>query len=112
MVPSLIISTWLLGLLSFGMIGGAIYLLYEWYQRAWDYDPNLNRLVFEPNLGFNALTAILLAGLLLLIWTFFGALLLRLILGGKKAPKSELDPPRMTRTGTVQHLQRPDGSEL
>ncbi len=112
MIPSLIIVTWLLGLFSFAMIGGAIYLLYDWYQQVWVYDPNLNRFVFEPNFGFNALTAILLAALLLLIWTFFGGMLLRLVLGGKRGAESELDPPRMTREGTVQRLPRPDGSEL
>jgi hypothetical protein len=52
MLPTLILFTWLLGLLSFAMIGGAIYLLYEWYQRAWEYDVDLNRFVFAPDLGF------------------------------------------------------------
>jgi pimeloyl-ACP methyl ester carboxylesterase len=112
MVPSLIISTWLLGLLSFGIAGGAIYLLYEWYQRAWEYDPDLNRRVFEADLGLNALTAMLVVGLLLLIWTFLGGLLLRLILASQKGQASPLDPPTMARNGTEQRLQRPDGSEL
>jgi pimeloyl-ACP methyl ester carboxylesterase len=112
MIPSLIITSWLLGLLSFGILGGAIYLLYEWYQRAWAYEPDLNRFVFDPNFGFNALTAILLAGLILLVWTFAGRALLPLILGHGKRNPSDLDPPQQTREGTVQRLQRPDGTEL
>jgi pimeloyl-ACP methyl ester carboxylesterase len=112
MIPVFIISIWLLGLLSFGILGGAIYLLYEWYQRVWTFDPNLNRYIFDPDFGFNMLTAMLVAGLTLLLWTFFGALILRLILGSKKREPSGLEPPRMTREGAVQRLQRPDGSEL
>src|SRR6476659_1979729 len=112
MVPSLIISTWLFGLLSFGIMGGAVFLLYEWYQRVWIYDPNLNQYIFAPNFGFNTLTAMLVAGVVLVILTFFGGLLLRLLMSGKKGNRSKLDPPRMTREGTVHRLKRPDGSEL
>ena len=112
MIPPLIIITWLLGLLSFGIIGSAVYLLYEWYQRVWTYNPDLNRYIFDPNFGFNALTAMLVAGLLLLIWTFLGGLILRVVMGSRNRGDSKLDPPRMTREGTVQRLKRPDGSEL
>ncbi len=112
MIPPLIITTWLLGLLSFGIIGSAVYLLYEWYQRVWTYNPDLNRYIFDPNFGFNALTAMLVAGLLLLTWTFLGGLILRVVMGSRNRGDSKLDPPRMTREGTVQRLKRPDGSEL
>lgn len=112
MVPSLIILIWFLGLLSLAITGGAIYLLYEWYQRVWQFDPALNQWVFAPHLGFNTQTALLAAGLVLLLLTFFGGSLLRLIMGYKNRRNSDLDPPRMTREGTAQRLQRPDGSEL
>lgn len=112
MLPTLIITTWLLGLLSFAFIGGAIYFLYEWYQRAWEFDSDLNRLVFAPDFGFNALTLLLVAGLLLLILTFAGRLLLPLFLGNQSRNQSKFDPPQKTREGKQQRLQRPDGTEL
>src|SRR3954463_15740183 len=102
MVPSLILLIWFFGLLSFAITGGAIYLLYEWYQRAWQFDPALNQVVFAPHLGFNQQTALLAAGLVLLLVTFFGGALLRLLMANKNRTGSELDPPRMTREGTVQ----------
>jgi hypothetical protein len=112
MIPTLIFTSWLLGLLSFAVIAGTIYLLYEWYQRAWEYDADLSRLVFAPDFGFNLLTLLLVAGLLLLLWSFAGRLLLPLFLGRGKQNNSELEPPRQTRGGSSQRLQRPDGTEL
>jgi hypothetical protein len=41
MIPIFILQTWLLGLLSLGVVGGAVYLAYEWQQRSWGWDPVL-----------------------------------------------------------------------
>ena len=35
MIPIFILQTWLLGLVSLGVVGGAVYLAYEWQQRSW-----------------------------------------------------------------------------
>lgn len=43
MIPTFIISAWLFGLLSFGLIGAGVYLTREWYRRAWVYDPQIDR---------------------------------------------------------------------
>lgn len=112
MLPTLILPIWLFGLLSFAITGSTIYLLYEWYERAREFDPDLNRMVFAPDFGFNAPTFMLLAGLLLLLWTFAGRLLLPFFLGNKPRQPSPHDPPRHNREGESQRLQRPDGTEL
>jgi pimeloyl-ACP methyl ester carboxylesterase len=111
-MPTLIISTWLLGLFSFALVGGAIYMLYEWYQRAWEFDPDLNRRIFEPDFGLNGLTMLLLGGILLLVLSLAGRLLLPLFLGQGRSRDADFDPPRKSREGEVQRLQRPDGTEL
>lgn len=112
MIPSFILAMWFWGLLSLGALGGGFYLAWEWYQRAWVYQPILERYVFDPNFGFNAQTAWLTAALGLLIWAFTGGLLVRLFLGRTGKAPSPDDPPRQTREGAVQRLSRPDGSEL
>lgn len=112
MIPSFILAIWFWGLLSLGAIGGGLYLAWEWYQRAWVYQPTLERYVFDPNFGFNTQTAWLVAALGLLIWAFAGGLLVRLFLGRTGNAPSPDDPPRQTREGAVQRLLRPDGSEL
>jgi pimeloyl-ACP methyl ester carboxylesterase len=110
MVPTFIISVWLFGLLSFGLIGGGIYLTREWYQRAWVYDPQLDRAIFNPQFGFNVPTALLVAGIVLLVWAIAGGLIIRWAAG--LLGRSGSDHPQQTREGEVHRLQRPDGSEL
>lgn len=103
---------WLQGLISLGILGGGIYSLWEWVQRARDYDPDLNRAVFDPNFGLNGQTALLILGLALLLWTFVGRLLLKPLLG--RPPGSDPDDAGtqdILPTAT-QRLARPDGSEL
>lgn len=112
MIPSFILAMWLWGLLSLGAIAGGLYLAWEWYQRAWAYQPTLERYVFDPNFGFNAQTAWLVAALLLLIWAFAGGLLVRLCLALMGHGSADDDTPRQTRGGVVQRLSRPDGSML
>ena len=109
MLPTSIIFMWLQGLLSLSILGGGIYALWEWVERARDYDPDLGRAVFDPNLGFNGQTALLVLGLALLLWTFAGRLILKPLLG--RPPKDDEGdsaddiPPAATR-----RLERPDGS--
>jgi pimeloyl-ACP methyl ester carboxylesterase len=110
-IPPFIFLIWLLGLLSFAVIGAGIYLLREWYLRAWEYSPTLERAVFDPNFGWNGQTALLLGGLALIVWALAGGLILRLFAGLGSASRHD-DPPRHTRGGTVHRLRRPDGSEL
>ncbi len=113
MIPISIIFVWLSGLLSFALIGGGFYLAREWYQRAWSYHRAFDRYVFDANFGFNEETALLAAGLALLVWAFAGGLVLRLILGlASRRSGGEGDRPTQSRGGVSQRLRRPDGSEL
>lgn len=111
MLPTSIIFQWLQGLLSVGILGGGIYALWQWVEQARDYDPDLGRAIFDPNLGLNGQTALLVLALALLLWTFAGRLILKLLLG--RPPKDDAEdstediPPAATR-----RLERPDGSEL
>jgi pimeloyl-ACP methyl ester carboxylesterase len=38
MIPIFVLQTWLLGLFSLGVIGGALYLAHQWQQRSWGWD--------------------------------------------------------------------------
>ena len=115
MLPTSIILQWLQGLLSAAILGGGIFALWEWFQRARAYDSTLDRYAFDPNWGFNGQTALLVLGLVLLLWTFAGRLLLKPLLG--RPPGADEDnendegaeDPAPTST---QRLVRPDGSEL
>lgn len=112
LIPTFILAMWLWGLLSLGLVGGGLYLLWQWYERAWVYHPSLDRYVFAPNWGFNTETALLAAGLLLLLWACSGGLLARWLLGGSGRSHSPDERPEHTRDGIVHRLSRPDGSEL
>jgi pimeloyl-ACP methyl ester carboxylesterase len=111
MIPTAILTTWLFGLLAFGLVGGSIYLARAWYVRAWVYDPALARYVLAHDWGWNAETALLLGGLFLLIWVLAGGLIVRAILS-LGASRGDADAPRPTRDGTVHRLERPDGAVL
>lgn len=111
MIPTAIILIWFSGLLSLGIIGGAVYLLYQWYQTAWVYDRLLDCVVFNPDIGMNAPTALLVGGLLLLIWAIAGGFLVRLFLR-LISRNSTHEQPTPARDGRIQRLQRPDGTEL
>ena len=112
MIPTAIIPIWFSGLLSVGIIGGAVYLLREWYRNSWIYDAVLDRTVFNPDIGLNAPTALLVAGLLLLLWAVAGGLIIRLALRMTSRSAMGADQPTAARDGRVQRLQRPDGTEL
>ena len=105
MIPTFIFAIWLWGLLSLSFIGGGIYLIYEWYQRVWRYDATLDRALFDPNFGFNLPTALLAAGLILLIWAFAGRFLIRLLLGNAQRSDDKANPPRQKRDGCWNHQE-------
>jgi pimeloyl-ACP methyl ester carboxylesterase len=111
MIPTAIIFIWFSGLLSLGIIAGAVYLLREWYQTAWVYDAVLDRTIFDPHIGLNVPTALLVGGLLLLLWAVAGAIIVRLLLR-LTSRNSPHDQPTSVRDGRTQRLRRPDGTEL
>jgi pimeloyl-ACP methyl ester carboxylesterase len=111
MIPTAIMFIWFSGLLSVGIIAGGVYLLREWYQTAWVYDAVLDRAIFNPAIGLNGPTALLVGGLLLLIWAIAGGLIIRLVLRLISRPATD-DQPTPARDGRVHRLQRPDGTEL
>lgn len=108
----LVFSVWLSYLLSLGLVGGGVYLLWAWFQRAWAYDPQLDRYMFDLNAGFNLPTACLAAGLALLLWAVAGGWIIRGLGSLTCRSRARGDRPRDTRQGRVQRLPRPDGSEL
>ncbi|MBC8163862.1 MAG: alpha/beta hydrolase [Roseiflexaceae bacterium] len=111
MIPTAIIAIWFSGLFSLGIIGGAVYLLREWYRNSWVYDAVLDQTVFNPDFGLNAPTALLVSGLLLLLWAVAGGLIVRLFLRLISRSSTE-NPPTGARDGRIQKLPRPDGTEL
>ena len=88
-MPPTFLLLWLVQLLSIGILGGGIYILYEWYER---------ELVGTPYL---------VAGIALVLWSFGGSFISLPLLRRKGA-----EEPKLMRTGTVQRIQRPDGSAL
>jgi pimeloyl-ACP methyl ester carboxylesterase len=112
MLPNLILLQWLQGLLSLGILGGGIYALWEWVQKARIYDADLDRYIFDPNWGLNGQTALLALGVGLLLWTLAGRLLLKPLLGRPPGHNDGDGPDNdILPTGT-QRLVRPDGAEL
>lgn len=79
----------LLQLLSTAVLGGGIYILYEWYER--------------ELVGMSYLVA----GLVMVLWSFGGRFISLPLL---RRPGTE--EPKLMRTGTVQRVPRPDGSVL
>ncbi len=110
MLPHMLIFQWLQSLLSLAVLGGGIYALWTWYERARAYDPTLDRYVFDPDWGLNGQTALLALGLLLLLWTVAGRLLLLPLLG--RPPQSDPDDGPDVAPAATQRLARPDGSDL
>ena len=113
MIPIFILHTWLFGLVSLGMIGGAVYLGHEWQRRCWGWDPVAQKSVFEPHFGWNSDTALLAAWVVLTVVALFGGALIRGILQltrNRKIPDTE--PDISLEPAARQRLRRPDGSEL
>ena len=88
-MPFNFLIVWLVGLLSIGVLGGGVYILYEWYE------------------GELQGTLYLLGGLAMVILSLAGRFPLLLFLR-----RPGFDEPKTLRTGTVQQLQRPDGSVI
>lgn len=88
LMPLDFLLRWLIGPLAIALLGGGIYILYEWYEgelldRAW-----------------------LIAGWAMVIWSCLGFLPLSLLRRGGR------DEPKMQRSRETQRLSRPDGSEI
>ena len=114
MIPTFILQTWLLGLLSLGIIGSAFYLAREWQQRSWVWDPVLERWFFAPDFGANQETMLLVIAIILIGVALAGGTIvkaiLRLTTHGKAGAKADLR--RTSKSTSQQRLLRPDGSEL
>lgn len=88
-MPVNFLFVWLVQLLSIGVLGGGIYILYEWYER--------------EVVG----TFYLVAGLVMVLWSIAGRFISLPLL---RRPGT--DEPKFMRSKTVQRLPRPDGSVL
>lgn len=84
-----IIIMWLVGLLSIGILGGGIYIVYQWY------------------IGELVEIFYLLCGGAMILWSIVGR---HFSLPLLRRPGT--DEPKLMRTGTVQRVPRPDGSVL
>lgn len=114
MIPIFILHTWLLGLLSLGIVGAAGWLAHEWQQRSWHWDDGLQRSFFHPNLGWNEPTALLVAAVLLALVALFGGSMVRagLWLLKRKDDKPADDPRIAPVPVKTQTVEAPDGSQL
>ena len=114
MIPTFILKTWLLGLISLGILGSAAYLVHEWQQRSWQWDPILEKSVFAPHFGSNEETMLFAGALILLLLACCGGPLMKTFLRLAHPRKADSDPdPRISPEPTSrQRLRRPDGSEL
>lgn len=133
MMPFQIVSVWIRGLASILFLLLGPYLLYEWFERAHVLTllsrtvdvapstessdlattlPNASQQyarVFSPDWGANRQTALFALGLCMLLWAIpkGPALNARRLLR-----RAESEPPRSMRTGAVQSVNRPDGTQL
>lgn len=107
MMPFSILRTWSLGLLSWAILGAAIYSLYEWTDRAapriaQQEDGSQQWVIADENAW-----PLLAVGVALLLWNFIGFLPIKYLLG-----KRVEDDPRPLRNGDTRRLERPDGTQL
>ena len=116
MIPTSIFRIWFLGLLSWILLGVGIYLSHRWYQQAWSYDINLQRSYFDPHIGYNRETLLLLVAACLLFLVLAGGLIVRSILSlltKAKNPDGVSQLSKKSQEGaTISQLDRPDGSQL
>lgn len=91
MIPIFILQTWLLGLFSLGIIGGALYLVHEWQQRSWRWDPVLEQSFFAPNFGLNEETMLLAIALILMLLALGGGTIVKAILRLTRSKTAETD---------------------
>lgn len=88
LMPLDFLLRWLSGLLTIALLGGAAYILYQWYE---------GELVSDRWL---------VLGAVLLLWSCLGFLLILLF------RRPSRDEPKPIRSDRVQRLARPDGSEI
>ncbi len=129
-MPFQVLGIWLRGLFSLLILGGAIYLLTQWYNHRQIYvletnphvpaetQPDIGDRPARPGeveqtyrvvpwqFGLNRETAFLLGGLALTLWSLGGWS------GRRLLRRSGLDEPKPLPPGEVQRLRRPDGTEL
>ena len=103
MIPTSIIRIWFLGLFSWILLGAGIYLSHKWYQHAWSYDFKLQRSYFDPHIGYNNETLLLVLAAGLLLWILAGGVIVRsilsLILKSQSAGNRAAPPKRQSREG-------------
>ena len=87
-MPLNFLLMWLTGLLSIGLLGGGLYIVYQWY---------------EGVVGMSYLYG----GAALVLWSFLGN-----FLGLPLLRRPGFDEPSAMPAGTVQRLKRPDGSVI
>jgi pimeloyl-ACP methyl ester carboxylesterase len=116
MIPTSIIRIWFLGLLSWILLGVGIYLSHKWYHHAWSYDLGLQRSYFDPHIGNNHETRLLIIAASVLFLVLAGGILVRgalSLLGKAKNPNQAGQPRNDSREGaSISQLNRPDGSKL
>lgn len=118
MIPTQILTLWFTGLLSVGIVAAGAHFMHDWYRRSWSYDAVLQQSVFAPDIGLNAPTLLLGAGVLLFLLAIGGRWLMRMFLGNKRSAHERTgnaaSAPEQTRDGAVEsrRLRRADGSEL
>ena len=116
MIPTSIIRIWFLGFCSWLLLGAGIYLSHKWYQRAWSYDFNLQRSYFDPHIGYNHETLLLVLAACLFLWVLVGGVIVRCILSlfmnTQSAGSSVALPKHSRERATASRLTRPDGSQL
>lgn len=88
-MPLNFLLSWLVGLLSIEVLGGGLYIIYEWYE------------------GELVGLSYLLGGVALVLWSFAGRFISLPLLRRRGT-----DEPKFMRTGTVQRVNRPDGSVI
>jgi len=111
MIPTFILTMWLLGIASVALAGAAAYLAHEWYRWSWAWDEALGEPVFAPQFGWNVPTALLASAVLLGLIVIAGGSMLKFVL--RLAKRSGDDPRRAAMPPVPErHIRRPDGSEL
>lgn len=113
MIPVLILQMWFLGLVSLGLLAGAVYTAREWQQRSWSWDASIGQSVFTPQWGWNEDTMLFaLAVLLSVIIIFGGSLLKRLLRMLRRSAAVEEDETKPMPRGDAHTIDRPHGCRL